>query len=220
MLTSERYLDVLANAPFGAYAVTADQTIVFWNRGAERILGHRAEDVVGLRCYEAVASLAQEGVTPVCMEGCPSLLAFRAGHLPHEFEVRMRIATGGRRLVSLTPMVVGGASGDQALLLHLFDVTTPGPASDDAHRRLAEQGARVTAQAVTAAPRGAQLTRRELQVLQLVAQGRGTQEIADDLGISLHTVRNHVRHFRRKLDARTKLEAVVTAIRLGVLDGI
>ena len=54
--------------------------------------------------------------------------------------------------------------------------------------------------------------------MRLVALGRGTHQIAEELGISPHTVRNHVRHFRRKLNARTKLEAVLTAIRRGILE--
>ena len=50
-----------------------------------------------------------------------------------------------------------------------------------------------------------------------MALGRGTVDIAEELGISQHTVRNHVRHFRGKLNASTKLEAVLTALRLGIL---
>ncbi len=55
-------------------------------------------------------------------------------------------------------------------------------------------------------------------MLRLVAQGRGTREIAEDLEISVHTVRNHVRHFRLKLNATTKLDAVMAGLRLGILE--
>ena len=55
-------------------------------------------------------------------------------------------------------------------------------------------------------------------MLRLVALGQTADQIARDLDISPHTVRNHVSNFRRKLDARTKLEAVLTAMRLGILD--
>ena len=54
-------------------------------------------------------------------------------------------------------------------------------------------------------------------MLRLVALGRSTAQIARDLRISEHTVRNHVRHFRAKLNASTKLEAVLTALRLGLV---
>ena len=61
------------------------------------------------------------------------------------------------------------------------------------------------------------LSRRETQVLELVAAGTTTGQIAEEMRISVHTVRNHVRNLRRKLDARTKLEAVATAFRRGLL---
>ena len=72
--------------------------------------------------------------------------------------------------------------------------------------------------AVEASPENARaLTQRELEVLRLVSLGWRTPRIADELGISYHTVRNHIRHCRRKLGAATKLDAVLTAIRRGIL---
>ena len=62
------------------------------------------------------------------------------------------------------------------------------------------------------------LSRREAQVLQLVALGRDTPRIAAELRISRHTVRNHIRNLRQKLNASTKLEAVLTAMRTGILE--
>jgi DNA-binding NarL/FixJ family response regulator len=70
-----------------------------------------------------------------------------------------------------------------------------------------------------AAPRPVDsLTVREREVLQAIAAGRGTGEIASQLYISQHTVRNHVRSILTKLDAHTKLEAVVIAARAGIVD--
>jgi DNA-binding NarL/FixJ family response regulator len=62
------------------------------------------------------------------------------------------------------------------------------------------------------------LSDRELEVLRLVAAGSGTGEIASALNLSQHTVRNHVRNVLAKLDAHSKLEAVVIATRLGLID--
>lgn len=60
------------------------------------------------------------------------------------------------------------------------------------------------------------LTPRQREVLRLLAQGRSTREIADDLALSQETVRNHVRHVLRRLRARSRLEAVIEARRLGI----
>ena len=61
------------------------------------------------------------------------------------------------------------------------------------------------------------LTTRELEVLQLLAEGRSTDDIVRDLFISVHTVRNHVRNILFKLNAHSKLEAVAMAVRDGIV---
>ena len=65
---------------------------------------------------------------------------------------------------------------------------------------------------------GDDLTAREREVLDALANGRSTEELASELFLSLHTVRNHVRNILTKLHARTKLEAVVVAARAGIVD--
>ena len=62
------------------------------------------------------------------------------------------------------------------------------------------------------------LTPRQREVLRLLCAGRSTREIADELALSQETVRNHVRHVLRRLRARTRLEAVLEARRLGLPD--
>lgn len=59
----------------------------------------------------------------------------------------------------------------------------------------------------------AQLADREIEVLQLTADGKTPDEIATELFLSPHTVKNHLRHAMAKLDAHTKLDAVVKALR-------
>jgi PAS domain S-box-containing protein len=61
------------------------------------------------------------------------------------------------------------------------------------------------------------LTRRQREILGHLAAARSTQEIADGLGLAIETVRNHIRALLRELNAHSRLEAVVTAERLGLL---
>jgi DNA-binding NarL/FixJ family response regulator len=60
------------------------------------------------------------------------------------------------------------------------------------------------------------LTPRESEVLGLVTQGLRNAEIADRLVLSERTVDHHVAAILRKLDARTRAEASVKAVRLGL----
>jgi len=64
---------------------------------------------------------------------------------------------------------------------------------------------------------GADLTAREVEVLKLLAAGVSNQQIAEELVLSLHTVRNHVQNVITKLGAHSKLEAVATAVREGLI---
>lgn len=62
------------------------------------------------------------------------------------------------------------------------------------------------------------LTERESDVLAQMVLGRSNRDIADALHLSVDTVRNHVSTVLRKLDSHSKLEAVVTAARRGLID--
>ncbi len=62
------------------------------------------------------------------------------------------------------------------------------------------------------------LTRRELEILRLVAVGRTNREIARDLFLSPRTVEMHVRHMLSKLDCRSRTEATSKAHELGLLE--
>ena len=117
--------------------------------------------------------------------------------------------------MSLTPVVVGGNDGKAELVVQFLTEAGASVEIDqtDAEDIQTAAGERDAAEAITS-PR---LTRRELEVLRLVSVGWDTPRIAEELNISPHTVLNHIRHFRRKLDAPTKLDAVVKGIRSGIL---
>lgn len=68
------------------------------------------------------------------------------------------------------------------------------------------------------APAPNQLSRREIEVLRLLAGGRDVREAAIELGISIHTARAYVKSVLRKLEVRTQLQAVIHALRAGLLD--
>jgi DNA-binding NarL/FixJ family response regulator len=64
------------------------------------------------------------------------------------------------------------------------------------------------------------LTPREKQVLDCLAKGMTTSQIADSLFISDNTVKTHVRHIMEKLEAATRAEAVSKATQMGLIGGI
>ncbi len=61
------------------------------------------------------------------------------------------------------------------------------------------------------------LTPREMDVLRLLAQGQSNKEIARALDLVEETVKSHVRHILAKLGVQSRTQAVLAAIRLGIV---
>jgi NarL family two-component system response regulator LiaR len=80
--------------------------------------------------------------------------------------------------------------------------------------RLIDLARRVREDAAGIRPIRSDLTSREWEVLDLLCQRQSTEEIADTLVLSAETVRSHVKSVLRKLDVRSRREAVEAAQRL------
>lgn len=86
----------------------------------------------------------------------------------------------------------------------------------DGNRPMSPGLARLMLQAAKKSTEGI-ISAREEEVLQLVADGLGTTEIAERLFISQKTVKNHLASIYEKLDARDRTQAVLTAVRMGIV---
>lgn len=62
------------------------------------------------------------------------------------------------------------------------------------------------------------LSRRELQVLDLLCRGMGTEDIGRQMGISPHTASTHIRNLMKKLGVRTRAQGIGWAVRRGLYD--
>jgi two-component system nitrate/nitrite response regulator NarL len=78
---------------------------------------------------------------------------------------------------------------------------------------LAKQAGAVDGEATDAELLARQLTPREIEVLQLLAEGAASRDIADRLAVSPNTVRTHVQGILTKLQVHSRLEAAAFAVR-------
>jgi DNA-binding NarL/FixJ family response regulator len=62
------------------------------------------------------------------------------------------------------------------------------------------------------------LTKRQVEILRLLAEGKTTGEIASELGLSRTTVRNYIANLLASMGVHNRLQAVVAAAKAGILD--
>ena len=211
-------LELLIDAPDGAYAVDMHQNIVFWNSSAERILGKKAADVVGRPCYEVLGGVPEDDGRPVCTQDCTGINMARDGSIAPSQTFLTR-ASGGPTWISTSHLLVPGLRPELNTLVHLFhDVSDQVESRRFVHRlkELISEERPETAKSDTPAPSEDALSPRERDVLRLLAKGLGTREIAEELVLTPTTVRNHVQRILAKLGVHNRLEAVVVALRHSV----
>ena len=192
--------EVLNRVPYGACVTDSENRIVFWNRGAEALVGHSREEAVGRRCCDVIACRAVGG-SPLCAEGegCPAADSSQDADAaaPGFFDANLICASGRGKSVTFVPLPQCPAAFGEGAALKLFS-----------ERSAKEEDAGDDSET---AERRASLTPREMEVVNLLAQGFGTGEIASELTVSVHTVLNHIRNARGKVDAKDRLALVVRA---------
>ncbi|MGC4107233.1 MAG: LuxR C-terminal-related transcriptional regulator [Thermomicrobiales bacterium] len=107
--------------------------------------------------------------------------------------------------------------GDRGGFVQAYDVAGFTTSSLIAEARQANAAGKPADALSASAASSHTLTRREHEVLLLVSRGRTNQQIAAELYISVNTVRNHLVHICRRLDANSRVEAVAKARDLGLL---
>lgn len=99
----------LDNLPLGVYMVDTNLRIVFWNRGAERISGYLAQDILGRHCREKLLVDLDESNPIACGEACQLTDSMRDGQA-READVLLRHKTGHRIPVHVRSMPLRNSS--------------------------------------------------------------------------------------------------------------
>ncbi len=215
-------LRMLARSSDGVFATDADQRIVFWSESAEELLQRPAAEVLGKRCYQVIRGRDYEN-HPFCRSNCPTIRAVRRGTSVPNFDIACPRGDDQFWLnVSIVP--VPGSSRQEAVAIHMFRDVSGRRRSE----RLAQATQAIVAQFITDGneveeqggpypPPDPSLTRRESEVLRLLAASLNTEEMAERLAVSRVTVRNHIQHLLVKLGVHSRLEAILTGSRYGLI---
>lgn len=162
--------------------------IVAWNGAVEELTGVAAEEAVGRPCWSVLAGVADDGAV-VCHAGCAVAREALKRRACSSQSLLVQTTSGRRRVTVAT--IAAGVGRDP----HLLHLLRPQP----------------TDLSVPSARGVEQLTPRQREVLELLGDGKDAREIAATLGVTVATVRTHIRHILRALGVHTQLAAVVRA---------
>jgi DNA-binding CsgD family transcriptional regulator len=223
---SAEVLDVLAQSDTPALATDTGGHIVFWNRAAERLLGRPTNQVLGRRCYDVLGGRDVFG-NRFCHENCSIVSMSRKGEPVQGFEIVLGSSPKQEQSLNVSVLKIPGSRPETFTLVHILQPIERTGRLTRALERLGAQRSGgspegwepLATTGPVALPKAPPLTEREKEILRWVAAGLQNKEIAQKLGISLATVRNHIHNILEKLDVHSKLEAVSLAFRQGWVTG-
>ena len=191
---------LLRSTAEAAFATGAENRIVMWNEGAEKLLGYKAAEVLGRPCHEVLCGVDVFG-NRYCDAGCTLHRMASRRESVRRFEMDVRKAAGDYVRVSISILASDESDQAEPTIIHMLQ-----PASD-----LTQIGKRAPAESPPASAHHGPLTRREVEVLRRLAAGEETGKIASTRFSSVATVRTHIRNILRKLGVHSKLAAVSAA---------
>ncbi len=217
MLESELF-KLLEGTADATFTVDPEGRICSWNQAARKLLGYTAEEVVRQPCAELFQGLGALG-TRVCGEPCDVLGSVAAHREVPNFDLQVKTRSGRRLWLDVSILAFYDERTQRTLTVHLTRDLSRRKESE----KLTQKVLGLAKQLVDLPGDGRQpapvkpLTEQERAVLRLLAEGRRPAEVARRLQITPRTLRNHIHHVNQKLRTRNRLEAVMHALRRGLI---
>lgn len=205
----------LGSSAEATFAVNGRGIIVAWNAAAQRLLGYTPQQAIGAQCHDLMHGFNPSGA-PMCGADCPVVESCKHGNSARRFEMIVPRPDGHEVTVDVVTVTV--YEDDEPIAIHVLNETPSAHHLETVTQHVLERlGARGTHAAEVPSPAEA-LTARELSVLRLLAEGMRTEDIAQQLGLTRSTIRNHVQNIIVKLGVHSRVEAVVAAIGRGLVE--
>ncbi|RMF85534.1 MAG: PAS domain-containing protein [Planctomycetota bacterium] len=185
----------------GLVLTDAAERVLWLNRTAERILDVRAADCLHRPFERVIKDVRLAALWQQCRDAQENVLADVELSVPRELALKVNAS----RCLSASGELIGRA-------MLFCDVTTERVVQIQLSQDVAQRLLALTSGHV-AKREGPPLTHQEIRVLQLVGQGLGNKEIAEKLFVAPSTVRSHLKTLYRKLNLKSRAEAVSYAVR-------
>jgi DNA-binding CsgD family transcriptional regulator len=214
-------LEVIAESKVPAYGMDRNDRIVYWNDGAEKILGWKPEEVLGKACYDVLAGRDVFG-NVYCAHDCGVVKTAGEGEDPRPFLLDVRKKGAGTVKIVVRTVALPETGPRFSCLMHFIEAEgeSAEPILKALRASVSETG---DAEGVRPGPVAAPdppisvspLTTREREIVLLLSNGYAALNIAAKLNLSHATVRNHIQNVLRKLDVHSQVEAVALSFRRG-----
>jgi PAS domain S-box-containing protein len=212
----------LERATEGAFLIDRNQRITFWNRAAQEMLGYAPAEVLGRLCFDVIQG-RDDHDHAWCRGNCSVTARAKTGQPVETFNTLAKTKAGDLRWINVSILALETAGEEDSLaVLHLFRDASELKRREQFARQvlhLVETMHQQQARSTTASgsPLPESLTAREMEVLQLLAQGFSTLQIIQALSISRSTTRNHIQNIYQKLEVHTRAQAVAYAFEHGLV---
>jgi PAS domain S-box-containing protein len=201
-----------------AFSVDVQGRICSWSRAAERLFGYPSSEVLHKSCAELLQGRGSLG-TPVCSRDCAVIECAAAHREISNYDLEVMTRGKQRIWVNVSILVFQDSRTKRRLIVHLARDITERKKNQKLTEEIvgaAKQLASLPNEPDRAAP-VSPLTKQEQHVLRLLADGKTPAQAARVLKITPRTLRNHVHHANLKLKTQNRLEAVIHALRRGLI---
>lgn len=201
-----------------AFAVTLEGEICFWNAAAERLFGYKAAHVVNKTCDDVLKGTGALGTT-VCTQGCSvQHCAAHTDSIP-TFDLEVTTCAGDRKWISVSTIAFEDSRLRRRMIVHLSHDISKRKEGERAFTKILD----LSKQVVSIGESQPQLapvetlSQQEQRILRLFAKSKNSGQVATELDITLPTLRNHLHAINQKLRTHNRLEAVLHAMRRGLI---
>jgi PAS domain S-box-containing protein len=214
MLRSE-LLGFLEQTADAAFCVNEQGEICSWNTAAEKLFGYSPAEAIGKSCYRLLHAQGILGAKVCTHEFYARQAAIDDGTIPN-FDLEVTSRSGHRIWVDLSTLIFKDGRTHPRLIVQLArDITERKQKEELLHSML-----QISKQIVAISDGNgighpapvASLSEHEQRILRRFSEGKTSAEIAQNLGITLQTLRNHLHHINEKLGTHNRLQAVMHAM--------
>ena len=214
MLQSELF-ELLEQTADAAFCVDEQGAICSWNAAARKLFGYSSAEAIGKSCSRLLQSRGVLGAQVCTPEFYAQQTVSDGGTIPN-FDLEVTVHSGRRIWVDLSTLIFKDGRTHPRLIVQMArDITERKQKEELLHSMLY-----ISKQIVTMSDGNGighpapvpSLSEQERSILRQFSDGKTSAEIAQVLGITLQTLRNHLHRINEKLGTHSRLQAVMYAV--------